>query len=841
MANFFADIIQKINESAARGNKIIEDKKSQATAVTPRPEIGTSGNFFQDIADNFNLSKPQEFVKQPAPEPQKAKAVPPDVSGFAKDVARSFPRQGAGAVLETIERIKGLPAGSLSITPGKGETAFGPKIEKIIFGEEPVKSTTKQGQEFLESIGLPKNLVEKGGLPTGLFFLGLDVLPGGAGEKKIAKEVLEKTLPGLKALKVTEESAKSLAKVIDDVIPELKEIKGKTLTHAEVVEAAKTSPILQKITTREETLAREATVLRTKQHAAAMAEGKGMTSEFVETVKRLSSEASAYGRQLESLKAPAGSELYDIKAEMVRKLANLGVETDKIVAAANDIDFNNAKQVQEFYRKFVKPTFGEVLDEYRYINLLSSPKTHIVNTFTNLLNAGLVNPATKLTSGIIDNFYSGISRSERLNYVSEVPAYYKGVFNSTGDAVSKALKIFRGEQTVFRPDLNKIPTGTKLLAPFQAIPRMLEASDVLFRTLIEGGEKEALALKYSKQGTFIDEAVQESINQIARSKGEYYVFRQALDPLNKSGQGVVLSQIDKLTTAVYELRNVPGVKWFIPFVQTPMNILKQGLEFSPFGVTTLIGNTNKIEQLSKATAGSMVFMGAGYIAAKGDSTWALPRDKKERDYFYASGRQPYSIKIGDKWVSYSRLGPLAYPIALAAAIKHYTEDDPKAITKSDLEKISSVMAGMAGFLSDQSYIEGIGNLVDAAQGDEEAIAKAASQLPSQLIPLSSLQRWVADFVDPVFRKSQPGLSTEAIIQNLKKGIPGLSKELPAYKTPLTQEEEKKQYPVARALSPVGVTKENKRYEDLYQILLKKRTMSAKVSQIKEDLRKKLGL
>ena len=151
------------------------------------------------------------------------------------------------------------------------------------------------------------------------------------------------------------------------------------------------------------------------------------------------------------------------------------------------------------------------------------------------------------------------------------------------------------------------------------------------------------------------------------------------------------------------------------------------------------------------------------------------------------------------------------------------------------------MAGIAGFLADQSYLEGVGNFVDAARGDEEAISRAASQIPSQLIPLASLQRWVADFVDPVFRKSQKGLSTEAIIENLKKGIPGLSKQLPAYKTPLTGEEEKKQFPAVRALSPVGVTKENKEFEELYQLLLQKRTMSAELNKIKEDLRKELGL
>ncbi|MBI3980965.1 hypothetical protein HY345_03115 [Candidatus Microgenomates bacterium] len=1001
MANFFADILEKTKQ------------------ITPTGQIGaTSGNFFQDIAERFNLTKPIEAV-QPKPQVAPTKAPPSgvDVLNIAKDVARSFPREGAGVAIEAIERITGKKG--LKITPGAGETILGPKAEKFVFGEKPIESTTKQGQEFLESIGVPTEIAKKGGLPIGLTFLGLDILPGGPGKKKLAKElleeipdalkplaqearkfksaeeliknfdleikekpkylykgigggnvqaqmlikglhaadnpnvaaefasrtkgipnidvlelsprakiadldqvkkflaekkifantenitkalkdagydgavgtlpgkgneyiiinkrmlkdtnilrenvadfynqavkevkpaveVLEKTLPGLKAVKVTEESAKALGKVIDEVTPDLAKVKGKPLTHEEVVEAAKTSDILRKGTPRESTLQAEAALLKAKQNLAALAKGETVTSEFIEALKTVSSKASDLGRQLESLKIEADPELFTLKSQMIKKLADLGIETDKILEAAKGVDFNNAKQATEFYRKFVKPTFSELIDEYRYINLLSSPLTHIVNAFSNILQATALNPSVKLVSGGIDFIYSGLRRSERLHYVSEVPAYYKGVFNSTSDAISKAFRVIRGQELVYRPDLSTIPTGTKLLAPFQFIPRLLEASDVFFRTLIEAGEKEALALKYSKQGTFVDEAVQSSIDQIARSKAEYYVFRQALDPSNKSGQGIVLSAIDDFTNKVYGLRNVKflPIKWFIPFVQTPMNILKQGLEFSPLGITTLAKNTNKIEQVAKATVGSMVFMGAGYIAAKGDSTWALPRDKKERDYFYASGRQPYSLKIGNKWYSYARLGPLAYPIALAAAVKYYTEDNPKAATQETLEKIGGILAGLAGFFADQSYVEGLGNFIDAARGDEEAIGRAAAQIPSQLIPLASLQRWIADMVDPVFRKTQKGISVEAILQNLQKGIPGLSKgipgviePLPAFKTP-RREIERKQFPAVRALSPIRVTQENKKYEDLYQLLLKRRERSARVNQLKEDLRKRLGL
>jgi len=38
-------------------------------------------------------------------------------------------------------------------------------------------------------------------------------------------------------------------------------------------------------------------------------------------------------------------------------------------------------------------------------------------------------------------------------------------------------------------------------------------------------------------------------------------------------------------------------------------------------------------------------------------TGQAPTSPTERDQFYREGKQPFSIKIGDKWVSYQQLEP----------------------------------------------------------------------------------------------------------------------------------------------------------------------------------------
>src|SRR6185369_9518784 len=113
-----------------------------------------------------------------------------------------------------------------------------------------------------------------------------------------------------------------------------------------------------------------------------------------------------------------------------------------------------------------------------------------------------------------------------------------------------------------------------------------------------------------------------------------------------------LNAIDSATELMYSIRKKPKVgkliSWFIPFVETPMNILKQGIEFSPLGFGTIPGAANKTEQTAKALIGSAIFTAAGYAGLQGRLTWAAPTGEKEKQLFYSSGRQPYSIKIGNE-------------------------------------------------------------------------------------------------------------------------------------------------------------------------------------------------
>ena len=498
------------------------------------------------------------------------------------------------------------------------------------------------------------------------------------------------------------------------------------------------------------------------------------------------------------------------KEKVYRMLEAAGLDPAEYAKKAieENLDWNDAKQVVKFYRSLVPAKFSEYLDEYRYINMLSSPKTQIVNAFSNILQTGL-NPVTKTVAGGVDWVANAIgAKSTRTHFAGEGGKQLHGTLKAIPEALREFKNVMAGTAEIERLDLNKMPTGSGILDKMGVFTRLLDASDRFFRALVRGGELESLAYKYKQMGK---EVAQDKLFSEADKKASYWIFRSALDPKNKTGQGAVLSWIDNLSTGVYALRKVPGMSWMIPFIQTPMNIFKQGLEFSPLGLTTLPGAEDKVTQLSKSIIGSSVFLGAAYLANVGDATWAAPSGEADKKKFYASGRLPYSMKIGDTWQSFSKLGPLSYPIAMAAALKYYTQQSPDAITSSQLEKLSKVFSGIVGFFADQSYMEQLGALSELASNPEKAIADTQSNLLRQVTPLSALQSWVARMLDPVFRKA------DNVYEDWATGIPGLSTTLEPYKDMMGNDSQRPN-PIGNAFSPIETSPVGSPLnEQIYQI------------------------
>jgi hypothetical protein len=598
------------------------------------------------------------------------------------------------------------------------------------------------------------------------------VVPSGQsiGLKNVKKEIFSGDRPIInpKTYELNESQQGQLLKDAETIRPEMEKVKGEAMTHAEVLKAAEKSAPLASVYTRDETLAISAAVTRARESITAAVKNNDING-LIQGLEIISPYATDAGRRLNALSIKVSEREGGYAYEIFKKLIDLGIDTEKLKAEAANINMNDAQAVTKIFRKYVKPSVWDVLDEFAYNNILSSPGTHLVNASSNMLQVFGLRPALTLADGTLDVFGSKLKGRQRNIYASEVKPYYKGALNSVGKASRDALDVITGKSTVYRPDIKHIPTGFWDKTGLTYVSKALEAGDIFFRTMAEAGEKEAL--RYRSKGRLAPE----EINKLAQDRAARLIFRGPIDPRNATGQGYLLSAVDNVTNLAYSLRKVPGIKYFARFVQTPMNILKQGLEYSPAGFGTIPGAINKQEQAAKALVGSIVFAGAGYLALDGRTTWKAPQGEKERKLFYSAGLQEYSIKIGNNWISYSKLGPLSYPFAMAAAMKYYAEDNPATAGKEVPEKLVNAMGGVMGFFADQSYVEGMKDVWDAVvEGRENAARKLITGPATQFVPLVSLQRWTTNLIDPYYRKGAKGLSPKAFRDDIIKGIPGLS-------------------------------------------------------------------
>ena len=561
----------------------------------------------------------------------------------------------------------------------------------------------------------------------------------------------------------------------------------------------------------------------------------------IDTSSRLSAEQGTdIARQLRARKILA-NELDTPMQRIFKLLQNAGVNPDEYTKKAASVDFNNPGQVVDFYRSLVPAKASEWLDQLRYNSMLSSPNTHINNIFSNILNSGVVAPIEKTLTGTLDFLGSKVSGKQQTQFASEGPAYAKGYVSSLNDAAHRFADVMRGVQQSQNLDTKYLPIangGVKgAIAKTLDLPmRLLEASDQFFTTLTAGGESAALKLRESKGINVGD------IAGISKDNAAYRLFRSEL---NDPKQGALLKGIDHLTGLIMKARNDKSwvgtiAKFTIPFVKTPMNILKQMIEYSPAGVGTIPGAMNKTEQLSKALIGTSAAMGAAMLLASGRTTWAEPTDAKKKAAFRAAGMQPYAVKIGDNWVAYSKLPPaLAANLALVSAIHDGIEN--KRLNQSSADAILSGVAKWGNFFADQSYLKSMGDLLAAVKGDPEKITSYFSNYPQQLVPFRALSGWVARIIDPYQRKVDTNGSVfDKQMQQLMMNIPGISMTVPA-RVDQNNVPIENQNRVLNAFSPMRITTENKQAKNEYETLLQKSKDTRTINDLRNQVEQTRGV
>lgn len=246
--------------------------------------------------------------------------------------------------------------------------------------------------------------------------------------------------------------------------------------------------------------------------------------------------------------------------------------------------------------------------------------------------------------------------------------------------------------------------------------------------------------------------------------------------------------------------------FFIPFTQVPASIATRVVQRTPVGtgaeIVKQILNTRKgipFDQRSMAKAigegsfGSAVFAG-GYALANSDMlTFGFPDDPKERELWEQEGKQPYSVKFGDRWYSLNYLQPFGTLLAVggeaAKAVKEGA--DPTSM-------ISRASATAAQAVMNQSFLKGISGVLDAIDDPKRYAENYAENTAGSILP---------NFIRS-FARAADGTQRDAhgLMEGIQAGIPGARNMLDAKQDSFGQDLPAKDSFVNQYLNPLRPSK-----------------------------------
>jgi hypothetical protein len=206
---------------------------------------------------------------------------------------------------------------------------------------------------------------------------------------------------------------------------------------------------------------------------------------------------------------------------------------------------------------------------------------------------------------------------------------------------------------------------------------LLTASDEFFKVINSTAYRHAEAYRIARteglKGEALGKRMSDLIQTHARDAGAERMealYRTFQKPLGEFGQEAM------------RLRNKSTIaKVIAPFVQTPTNIAKYTLERTPLNLARVLTKAAKgelkgaefSEQISRPLVGSAISAAVAYYVADGLITGSGPKDQNKRNALRATGWQPYSLKIGNKYYAYDRLEPVGSIVGMTADV---AEADP---------------------------------------------------------------------------------------------------------------------------------------------------------------------
>lgn len=436
-------------------------------------------------------------------------------------------------------------------------------------------------------------------------------------------------------------------------------------------------------------------------------------------------------------------------------------------------------ETARFLQSLQKVSMWDRVGILRYSAMLSATTTHLANTVGNVVNVGL-DVALKPAAVGLDAARVAMFGGDRQRYMAEVgpQLHYMGVGAAGG--LQQALVMLK---TGINPmDVSKFESGkmgvragfqsgNKIVDAVAEMPlRALGAADLVFRGAATSGAAGAIATRRALQEGYTGAAAVQRTSDIMQSLHE---FPDIVVQAEKEGARAVLQESNRFASGITQF-GAGGGGWngsariarelILPFVKTPANVAKQGIEMTPLGLLKVRDAAKAGDYGSAADSGARVAFGSAVIAgtaalaANGLVTGMYPADPKDRDTL-PPGWQPWSFRFPDNkggftYLEFSKAGPVAIPFAIGAVVGN-------ARREGAVPDAATMVSSMGRFMVDQTFLQGLSTIMDAVKDPDRYAENLTEQIATSFVPYAGLSRQITRAVDMADR--DPKGAIEALL------------------------------------------------------------------------------
>jgi hypothetical protein len=453
-------------------------------------------------------------------------------------------------------------------------------------------------------------------------------------------------------------------------------------------------------------------------------------------------------------------------------------------------------QLAQFWAgvKSPPPGAGDWFKLIRYNSMLSGPRTFEVNAISNALElpwrfardvmASTVRGRPGEVAVEASGAWSGLDQANR----AFLDTLFQGI---TQEAAA------RGELPMSMASGVQNPVARQIARGLEVPTRILSAADEWAHAIAYNMSLGRLAAIQASEEGLRGQAWTERVSDVLTHKHTAPTLMQQADGMaNRMTFHGDMGNLGQGLQAFTQRTGILG-NLILPFLRTTYQITSRGVERSPLGLVgtgidvargaygpTTRANVREAlagrgqapkgvtplgERLGDNLIGSAIFLGLYSQAVGGNVSGAGPDEPNRRRLLQSEGWQPYSIRVGNRWVSYANWGPAAIPFAMAAAAAETQRYGKEGLQPGEL--ILDGMRRTAQIAQEQTYLQAIGSAWKGITDPAAYGSQFVNNTVTSLVPFGSTINTFAAAFDPNARRVDRFNALDALQSRLPSGTP----------------------------------------------------------------------